>query len=134
VESTAARRAVGVACARTGNELRALGDRRSTGGAASRGLGVIVRRGSLAVLGNARSGLSVRALDLLCGDVVGGGISETTTTVPLLSDDGSGAFAAVEAAAGGGAVDVRLTWASNELGARSSARDVCGSDNWRKEG
>ncbi len=123
VEATAARCAIGVAGASTGDELRA---RSSSWG--SRRSSSVVGRGSSGgtTLGHARSGLSVGALDGLGSVVVGGGVAEPATTVTLLSDDGTSALAGVEATAARCTVGVRLAGTSDELGTGGCTGDVGG--------
>jgi len=125
VEATAARGAVGVAGARTRDELR------TRSGAGCSGLagasGVVGGSGCSAALGDARSGLRVGTLNSLRGVVVGGSVTKAAPTVALLSDDGASTFATVETAAAGCAIRVARTWAGDELGAGGCARDERGS-------
>lgn len=123
MEATAARGAISVARASTGDELRAGGN--SGRGSSSRSSGVVAGT----TLGNTRGGLSVGALDGLGRVVVGGGVAEAATTVTLLSDDCTGALAGVEATAAGGTVGVALARASDELSAGRCTGDVRSSGN-----
>lgn len=124
VEAAAARGAVCVAAAGTGDELGARGNG-SSGGVVggSRGRG----RGSGSSGLDSRSRLGVRALDSLRGVVVGAGVAEPASTVTLLSDDCTSALAGVEATAARCTVRVRLARAGDELGACRSTGDVGGS-------
>jgi hypothetical protein len=80
------------------------------------------------------SHLSVRALDLLRGIVVGESVTEPAAAVAFLRDDGAGALAGVEAAAARATVRVGRARASDKLRARRQARQYgggCHERDWK---
>jgi hypothetical protein len=63
------------------------------------------------------------------GNVVGGDVAEPTSTVTLLGNDGGGTLAGLEATARGGAVGVRSTDTSDELGAGTGKDERGGGES-----